>query len=171
MILLYDQWVVLTYEGTKAKTPKIKNLATVSDFFCSWCHVRIRTQKFILEFWFLILKIVITKTVSCLFKLLGKMTKRPYPVQRPSSARLKKYIIKGGIYWPQVQGVRPSVVLAWSLLNGRKEGNIVCGQAKTIYTHSLHHCSVLELGAGASPKKKRIFREILFISNNVKTSQ
>ena len=33
MILLYDQWVVLAYEGTKAKTPKIKNLATVSDFF------------------------------------------------------------------------------------------------------------------------------------------
>lgn len=32
MILLYDQWVVLAYEGTKAKTPKIKNLATVSDF-------------------------------------------------------------------------------------------------------------------------------------------
>ena len=171
MILLYDQWVVLTYEGTKAKTPKIKNLATVSDFFCSWCLVRIRTQKFILEFWFLILKIVITKTVSCLFKLLGKMTKRPYPVQRPSSARLKKYIIKGGIYWPQVQGARSSVVLAWSLLmNGRKEMKIGCRQAKTIYTHSLHHCSLLELGAGASPKKG-IFREILVISNDPKTSQ
>lgn len=67
-------------------------------FFCSWCLVRIGRQTSILDFWFLILKIVITKTACQLsLQVAGRDDKTTLPCSKTLERLFEKKIHEGFI--------------------------------------------------------------------------